>query len=409
MIWARPLSCDGGALDPAMAARVGLSQSEGLAARRNLERVALLTGLDEHARVVLARALGQRWLGGTTDAGLAHVSVEAFDEWAPELAHDPRLLDAFRRFLALDAPLPAVTIGPRRFEWKTRTFVMGVVNVTPDSFSDGGRFSSTEAAADHGEALIRAGADLLDIGGESTRPGAAPVELEEELSRVVPVVAALARRLPLVPLSVDTSKPEVARRAVEAGAHLINDVTGLQSEEMLRLVAELKVFVCAMHMQGTPRTMQRNPVYDDVVAQVLDGLEATLIRAEAAGVERHRVLVDPGIGFGKTVEHNLFLLKHMAALRLLGAPVLLGSSRKSFLGALTGGKPPEARDVATSASVAAIAVTRGADVVRVHDVASTRDAVAVADAIAQASGGGRRFEMTEQSRTGSGPKVANDP
>lgn len=376
-----------------MAARVGLSESEGLTAGRSVERMALLTGLDEPARADLARVLGERWLGGPTDAGLARVSVEAFDEWVPGLAHDPRLLDAFRRFLAIDEPPPVATIGPRRFEWRTKTFVMGVVNVTPDSFSDGGRFSTTQAAIDHGEALVQAGADLLDIGGESTRPGAAPVELEEELNRVVPVVAALARRLPLVPLSVDTSKPEVARRAVEAGAHLVNDVTGLQSDEMLRLVAKLKVFACAMHMQGTPRTMQCAPAYDDVVAQVLDALEATLIRAEAAGVERHRVLVDPGIGFGKTVEHNLFLLKHVAALRLLGAPVLLGSSRKSFLGVVTGGKPPEARDVATSASVAAIAITRGADVVRVHDVASTRDAVAVADAIAHASGGGRRFEI----------------
>ncbi len=389
MIWARPLPGDG--IEPVLGVRAGLSLDEGLGLARRLERVALLTGLDEHARAVLRRIVGPRWLGGGGDAGLVRVSEEAVEEWRPGLADDSRLEDAFRRFLALDAPLPVTSIGSRRFEWKTRTFVMGVVNVTPDSFSDGGRFISVEAAAAHGEALVAAGADLLDIGGESTRPGSASVDTEEELRRVVPVVAALSRRLPLVPLSVDTSKPEVARKAVEAGAQLVNDITGLESEAMLRVVAELRVCACAMHMQGTPRTMQRDPTYDDVVAEVLDSLEAKLRRAEAAGIERHRVLVDPGIGFGKTLEHNLFLLKHLASLRLLGAPVLLGPSRKAFLGALTGGKPPEARDVATAASVAAVAVSRGADVVRVHDVASTRDAVAVADAVARASAGGRRF------------------
>ena len=261
----------------------------------------------------------------------------------------------------------------------------------PDSFSDGGRFASTEAAADHGESLVAAGADLLDVGGESTRPGAGEVSVEEELRRVLPVVEALALRLPLVPLSIDTSKPEVARRAIAAGAHLVNDITGLTSDAMLEVVAARRVAVCVMHMQGTPRTMQQQPVYDDVLAEVLDMLEARLVRAEAAGIERSRVLVDPGIGFGKTVEHNLFLLKHLPAFRLLRSPLLVGTSRKSFLGAVIGGKAPEARDAATTASVAVIAGGRGADVVRVHDVASAKDAVVVADAIARAAGGGRLY------------------
>jgi dihydropteroate synthase len=181
---------------------------------------------------------------------------------------------------------------------------------------------------------------------------------------------------------------------VEAGAHLVNDVTGLERDEMVALVAELGVAACAMHMRGSPRTMQREPVYDDVMAEVLEFLEARLCRAEAAGIPRTRVLVDVGIGFGKTFEHNLFLLRHAQALRLLGAPVLMGTSRKAFLGALTG-KAPSDRDGASAAVVAAIAARGGADLVRVHDVASAREAAAVADAVAGASHGGRLFEPPE--------------
>ncbi|MFP2958914.1 dihydropteroate synthase [Myxococcus sp. 1LA] len=290
--------------------------------------------------------------------------------------------------LAAGVPPPALTLGNRRFEWGARTYVMGVVNATPDSFSDAGRYTGTEATIAHGLALAEAGADLLDVGGESTRPGSLPVSADEELARVVPVIEALRARTE-VPLSVDTTKAVVAREALKAGAHLINDITGFGADaDLPRVVAEAGAACCLMHIQGTPATMQQAPRYDDVVEDVLGFLEAAVARAGAAGISRERILLDPGIGFGKTFEHNLFLLRRLPELRVLGLPLLVGTSRKGFLGRLAGGKPAAERLAATLGSLASMAALGGADVVRVHDVAEARDALAVADAIRRCEDGG---------------------
>ncbi|HZX41540.1 MAG TPA: dihydropteroate synthase, partial [Myxococcaceae bacterium] len=279
-------------------------------------------------------------------------------------------------------------LGARTFRWAERTHVMGVVNVTPDSFSDGGRHLERETAIRHALALAEAGADLLDIGGESTRPGAGEVPVQVELERVLPVLEAVHAATD-VPLSIDTRKAEVARQALRAGAVLVNDVSGLGHDPALAtVVARADAALALMHIQGTPETMQIDPRYDDVVAEVMESLASSIDRAVAAGVRRERIWVDPGIGFGKTLGHNLFLLRHLAQLRVLGAPILVGTSRKRFLGALAGGRSPEERLPGTLASVAALAVLHGADVVRVHDVSEVRDALAVADAIARARQGG---------------------
>jgi dihydropteroate synthase len=264
-----------------------------------------------------------------------------------------------------------------------RALVMGIVNVTPDSFSDGGRYFGTEAAVAHGLELVARGADLLDIGGESTRPGAAPVPADEELARVVPVVEALAGRTE-VPLSVDTSKAVVARECLRRGAHIINDVTALAGDpEMTGVVRDAGAGAILMHMQGTPATMQLAPQYADVVEDVTAFLEARLHAAESAGLEAGRVVLDPGIGFGKTRAHNLALLAGLAALQRLGRPVCLGVSRKGFLAKVVGRQPGEL--LAASLAVACHAVLRGAaQIVRVHDVRETRDAVTMLAALAEA-------------------------
>ncbi len=262
-----------------------------------------------------------------------------------------------------------------------RTWLMGVVNVTPDSFSDGGHFFDPAAAIAHGVALARAGAHILDVGGESTRPGAIEVGKDEELRRVVGVIEGLSRQCPEVPLSIDTSKAAVAQAAMDAGASMINDVTGLRGDpEMAAVVAQTGAAICLMHMQGMPRTMQTDPRYGDVVAEVKAFLEEAAGRARAAGVKPERIVIDPGIGFGKTVDHNLTLLRRLTELRSLGYPVLVGPSRKAFLGLLTGRAAPE-RAVATAATVAIIAAAGSADIVRVHDVFEAKDAAAVGDGV----------------------------
>lgn len=261
-----------------------------------------------------------------------------------------------------------------------RPRVCGIVNVTPDSFSDGGRFLDPQVAVEHGLRLVAEGADLLDVGGESTRPGAAEVSAADEIARVVPVIEALARRTD-VPLSIDTGKPQVMRAAVAAGAGLINDVRALRGDGALDAAAELGVPVCLMHMQGEPRTMQDDPRYDDVVGEVHRFLAERLFACQMAGIDKKKILVDPGFGFGKTLEHNLALLRALARFAEL-APVVAGLSRKSMIAALTGRQVPAER-VAGSAAAALIAVQRGAAIVRVHDVATTRDALAVWQAVAQ--------------------------
>jgi dihydropteroate synthase len=258
---------------------------------------------------------------------------------------------------------------------------MGVVNVTPDSFSDGGRFLDTQSAVEHCRRLAAEGADILDVGGESSRPGAADVPADEEVGRVVPVIEAAAARLD-VPISVDTSKADVARAALEAGAAMINDVTAGSDPAMFALAAERGVPIVLMHMQGTPRTMQKAPRYDDVVGEVIRFLAARADAASGAGVRPERVIVDPGIGFGKTVEHNYEILARLGELGALGRPVLVGPSRKSFIGATLGVETGE-RLLGTAAAVAAC-VLGGAHIVRVHDVAEMRQVCDIVDAVRRA-------------------------
>jgi len=254
---------------------------------------------------------------------------------------------------------------------------MGIINITPDSFSDGGRHFDPARAVAHARQLAEEGVDLLDIGGESSRPGAQPVSTEEELRRVLPVVEALAGEG--IPLSVDTVKPEVMRRAVAAGASIINDIAALQAPGALEAAAESGAAVCLMHMQGEPRTMQAEPRYGDVVTEVHGFLARRAAAAQAAGIEVERIIVDPGFGFGKRLEHNLALLRGIGRFCDLGTCVLAGLSRKSMLGELTGRKVSE-RDTA-SVAAALLAAQNGAKILRVHDVAATRDALAVWQAV----------------------------
>jgi len=263
--------------------------------------------------------------------------------------------------------------------------VMGVLNVTPDSFSDGGRYAGTAAAVERGVAMAGEGAAIIDVGGESTRPGAADVDVDEELARVVPVIEQLVVRV-AVPISVDTSKPEVMRAAIAAGASLVNDVKALQAPGALEAVAGTGAAVCLMHMQGEPRTMQVAPSYADVVADVRRFLATRVEACLAAGIGRERICVDPGIGFGKSAEHNLALLAAIDRLAEPGLPVLIGVSRKSLVGIITG-RPPEGR-LAGSVAFAALAVMGGAAIIRAHDVAETLDAVKVASALKCAASGG---------------------
>lgn len=258
-----------------------------------------------------------------------------------------------------------------------RALVMGVVNVTPDSFSDGGRYFGPDAAIAHAKQLVADGADILDIGGESTRPGSLPVDEAEELRRVLPVLEGIAGLG--VPVSVDTTKPGVMRAALARGASMVNDILALRTPGAIEAVAASGAGVSLMHMQGEPRSMQANPKYDDVVGEVRAFLAARVAACEAAGIARERIVVDPGFGFGKTAAHNLALLRGLASLASLGVPVLAGLSRKSTLGQITG--RPVAERLAASIAAALLAVERGARIVRVHDVAATRDALAMLDAV----------------------------
>jgi len=271
-----------------------------------------------------------------------------------------RLLRAGRFTLALDRPL-----------------IMGVLNVTPDSFSDGGRFLDAGRAAEHGARMAQEGADILDVGGESTRPGAEELSLQQEADRVLPVVEAL-RGLG-VPISVDTRKPQLMHQALASGADMVNDIEALRAPGALEAVLGSACAVCLMHMQGDPRTMQQAPVYRDVVGEVAAFLSGRVAACEAAGIARERLVVDPGFGFGKTLDHNLDLLRNLRRIAADGVPVLAGLSRKSMLGRITG------RDVgerlAGSVAAALLAVDRGAAIVRVHDVAATRDALLVRQAV----------------------------
>ncbi len=279
----------------------------------------------------------------------------------------------------MPAPVPEIFCAGRVLVLE-HPLVMGVLNVTPDSFSDGGRFVRLEAAVEHGLAMIAAGAAVIDVGGESTRPGSEPVSAAEELARVVPVVRALSAA---AVICVDTSKPEVMIAAAAAGAGMINDVRALRAAGALEAARASGCAVCLMHMQGEPRTMQEAPAYRDVVAEVAQFLRERLAACGAAGITRERLLIDPGFGFGKTLEHNLTLLRHLRELTRLGVPLLAGLSRKSMVGKLTG--RPAGERLFGSLALAVFATLNGARIIRAHDVAATVDALKV---VAALEGGG---------------------
>jgi dihydropteroate synthase len=260
----------------------------------------------------------------------------------------------------------------------SRTLIMGILNVTPDSFSDGGKFQALETAVEHGLQMVAEGADIIDIGGESTRPGANPVQAVEEIARTVPVIKKLREKTGVL-ISVDTRKVEVARAALAAGADIINDISALADPSMAAVAAETGAGLVLMHMQGTPETMQNNPRYDDVVSNVWNFLEERMNFAVARGVAPEQIVLDPGIGFGKTDEHNLALLKGIPQLAAAGRPVLVGASRKSFIGRITGGEPDNR--LAGSLAIAGFAVLRGAHILRVHDVKESCDAARLVDTL----------------------------
>ncbi len=249
--------------------------------------------------------------------------------------------------------------------------VMGVLNVTPDSFSDGGQFNHLEAAVEQASRLIAAGADWIDVGGESTRPGAAAVAVDEEINRVIPVIKAIKAQFPDQAISIDTSKPDVMEAAIHVGATLVNDVNALQVEGAIEVAVKHDVQVCLMHKQGTPADMQDQPTYDDVVQEVLDFFETRVEACLAAGMDTDRIILDPGIGFGKTLAHNIQLIQHTATFKQMGFPLLLGVSRKSMFGELL--QRPVDERLAGSLAVAQFAYLQGADYFRVHDVAATID------------------------------------
>jgi dihydropteroate synthase len=267
----------------------------------------------------------------------------------------------------------------RSLELGPRTLIMGIVNVTPDSFSDGGRFPDSAAAAEHALKLAEQGADILDVGGESTRPGAQPVSAAHEAARVVPVIEKIAAACD-APISVDTTKVEVAREALAAGAAIVNNITGLHGDpELARVAAEFSAPVIVMHIKGTPRNMQQNPTYDDLIGEITGYLRRSIAIAERNGVPAAQIIVDPGIGFGKTVRHNLEIMARLREFETLGRPILVGTSRKSTIGQVTG-KPVGQRLFGTAATVA-ICIANGAHVVRVHDVAEAADVAKMSDAI----------------------------
>lgn len=276
----------------------------------------------------------------------------------------------------------AIRCGTASLELGRRSLLMGVVNITPDSFSDGGEFFDTERAIEQGERLATEGADLLDVGGESTRPFSESIPTEEELRRVIPVIRQLARRT-RIPISIDTCKAAVARAALDAGASLVNDISSLGLDpDMKAVVASSGAPLILMHMQGTPRDMQVKPHYDSLLSEVVRFLEERIRIACKAGVSRDQIIVDPGIGFGKTVTHNLLLIKHLDALAFLGRPVLLGTSRKSFIGAVLN-RPVTEREPGSWATVCA-AILKGAHILRVHEVAVCRQVADMIDAIVNA-------------------------
>ena len=276
-------------------------------------------------------------------------------------------------------PTPLV-IRNHTFNWGQRTYLMGILNVTPDSFSDGGKFNHLESALTHAKDMINNGADMIDIGGESTRPNAETVTLEEELSRVIPVVTRL-RQASSIPISIDTTKAKVARAAIEAGADIVNDISGgTFDRDMLPTVAQLQVPIILMHIRGTPKTMQKLTDYDDLIAEISNFLHRQIQQASALGIDRANIIIDPGIGFAKTHQQNIEILQSLPEFKHLNVPILVGTSRKSFIGHILQNPHPQARIWGTAATCCS-AIAQGADILRVHDLAQMRDVSRVADAI----------------------------
>jgi dihydropteroate synthase len=323
----------------------------------------LLMGTDKIFTQVLAELNAQAF-DLPAIAGEIRAALDSYRSRSPKMPDDAALPESLRLFYSA---------------MRERTLIMGILNVTPDSFSDGGLYTDFDAAVDHGIRLVEEGADVLDIGGESTHPGIEPLPVDEELSRVIPVVRALADSIG-VPISVDTYKPEVARAALDAGASIINDITGFSNPEMRLLVSERCAPSIAMHMKGTPQTMQENPTYEDVVNEVMVYLRERIAELVDAGLPREFIIIDPGIGFGKTSEHNLELLRKLADFKSIGLPILLVTSRKGFIGKLLGHTPPYKRTFGTAATVA-LGIANGANIVRVHDVKDMSQVSRVADAI----------------------------
>jgi dihydropteroate synthase len=269
--------------------------------------------------------------------------------------------------------------GSKEFDFSKRTYIMGILNVTPDSFSDGGRYFTVDSAVEHAMKMIEDGADIIDVGGESTRPGSEPVPLEEELRRVIPVIKEIVKRTD-VPISIDTYKSEVARQALDNGAVIVNDISGLRfDEKMVEVIAQYNASVIIMHIKGTPKTMQQNPYYDDVISEIYGYLSESIERAQSYGIKQ--IIVDPGIGFGKRLVDNLEIIRRLREFKSLGYPILIGVSRKSFIGNILN-LPVEERLEGTAGAVA-ISVWNGANIVRVHDVKEMTRVVRIVDAIKQ--------------------------
>jgi dihydropteroate synthase len=309
-------------------------------------------------------------LRGDADEGRAH----------PHVVHAPRQGDSTAPGYDGSVGGPVWRIGDRAFDCSERTLVMGILNVTPDSFSEDGRFFDRDDAVKHAVAMVSDGADMVDVGGESTRPGSDPVPVDEEIERVLPVIERLADELPRIPVSIDTRKAAVAARALEAGATIVNDVSAGADPEMFDVVRERAGAIVLMHMKGEPKTMQDAPTYDDVVGEVHEFLRGRIEAAELSGVDPERIAIDPGIGFGKDLAHNLELMRGVDALLDLGRPMLVGPSRKRFIGAIL--NLPEHQRVEGTIGAATWMIARGSHVVRVHDVREVVRAVRVIDAIA---------------------------
>lgn len=293
----------------------------------------------------------------------------------------PNIADEIKNILEnIDNFPAAIKFKNYSFDWSRRTYIMGILNITPDSFSGDGLLGNTEDIVEIARNMVRNGADIIDIGGESTRPGAEPVSIDEELNRVIPVIKRISKIKDLdIPISIDTYKPEVAKKAIKSGASIVNDINGLRSEGMAEIVAKEDVPVVIMHMQGTPKDMQRNPTYDSVVEDIMKFFKRQIDYAVDMGVDRNRIILDPGIGFGKTTEHNLEIINRLSEFKSMGLPILLGASRKSFIGNILNLSVTE-RLEGTIAAIT-VGIINGANIVRVHDVKEISRAARIADAI----------------------------